>query len=241
MDWMWSFVGVMVVISIPFVDGRHFALAIEDFIPVIKFLQKMHAAGYVHGDIRCFNIVFGKCLIDFDFGGKARAVTYPDGYVKELRDGYRIGKEGHKITPWHDWFALIKAMFEFHRLKPLRIALDQPDSGALALRILNMQDRQDVFMSLLHEFRDGSMEPPLREQEELPGNLIRFLEDAEREHWTVKPSDSLNDSLEDYWLKAGEVAQRKASEPATDSPPDKPSLFALGKPRRGPKRPLTVN
>jgi hypothetical protein len=98
MDWMWSFVGVMVVISIPFVDGRHFALAIEDFIPVIKFLQKMHAAGYVHGDIRCFNIVFGKCLIDFDFGGKADDddTTYPAGYVKELRDGFRIGEGGDK-------------------------------------------------------------------------------------------------------------------------------------------------
>jgi hypothetical protein len=181
----------------------------------------MHDAGYVHGDIRCFNIVFGKCLIDFDFGGKARAVTYPDGYMKELRDGYRIGKEGHKITPWHDWFALIKAMFEFHRLKPPRIALDQPDSGALAVQIVTLQQRRKKFTVLLERCGARHPEPDEKELKELPGNLIEFLEDAEREHWTVKPSDSLNDSLGDYWLKAGGVPQRKASEAATDSPPDK--------------------
>jgi hypothetical protein len=204
MEWMWNkevgkLEGELVVLAIPYVSGNHCASEMKDFIPVIRSLQKMHDAGYVHGDIRCFNIVFGKCLIDFDFGGKADDddTTYPARYVQALRDGYRIGVEGDKIAKWHDWFALIKVMFSFHAVEPPMIALNEAEMNEIAL-IIGLQQRQKEFRLLLNRYRARSPEPDEEELKELPEKLIQFLKDAEDANWTVEPDDSLKNALEDY-------------------------------------------
>ena len=69
----------LLVIATPYRDGEHVARKLTSFVPVISQLEALHSKGFVHGDIRGFNVVFGTredkeegWLIDFDFGGYAR-------------------------------------------------------------------------------------------------------------------------------------------------------------------------
>jgi serine/threonine protein kinase len=85
-SWLWDYRGRLLVISTPFRDGVHYATRPKHFIPVVEHLDKMHKRGFVHGDIRAYNMVLQYTndeseqennttkhdgwLIDFDFGGK---------------------------------------------------------------------------------------------------------------------------------------------------------------------------
>eukprot|EP00980_Cylindrotheca_fusiformis_P020893 scaffold7903_cov75-Cylindrotheca_fusiformis.AAC.2 len=78
---------LMMIIAVPYRPGSHIARKPKDFVPIIKQLQELHNMGFVHGDIRAFNTVFGEkenegsWLIDFDTGGKIGGSTkYPTGY-----------------------------------------------------------------------------------------------------------------------------------------------------------------
>jgi hypothetical protein len=115
--------GKLEIIETPFYPGEHYARSPQDFIPVAQFLQDMHRADYVHGDIRCFNIIFGNRLIDFDFGGKVNTsmdLTYPEGYAAVLpsRDGNRRGRAGETITKEDDVYALTQVIFDCHDFYP---------------------------------------------------------------------------------------------------------------------------
>jgi tRNA A-37 threonylcarbamoyl transferase component Bud32 len=81
-----AFLAFLEIIAIEYKPGRHVARTPSEFIPVIEQLELLHSHGYVHGDIRAFNVVLagkddvvlaGKDekgvpgLIDFDLGGKA--------------------------------------------------------------------------------------------------------------------------------------------------------------------------
>jgi serine/threonine protein kinase len=133
----------ILVISIPYLTGFHIAEKPSDFIPVIDHLVALHDSGFVHGDIRGYNIIVrgdsdekSGYLIDFDFGGfkielpaeteegyseEIREAKYPSGYRTELVDGNRKGKFNEKIMPWHDWYALGRLIFDIHKL------MDPPD------------------------------------------------------------------------------------------------------------------
>jgi hypothetical protein len=69
--------GRLLIIATRYRPGIHVATKPTAFVPIIEALEKLHALGYVHGDIRAFNTVFRDtdgepgCLIDFDFGGLA--------------------------------------------------------------------------------------------------------------------------------------------------------------------------
>ncbi|KAG7341239.1 phosphotransferase enzyme family protein [Nitzschia inconspicua] len=110
----------LLIIAVPYRDGRHYAVSPADFLPIIDQLQALHREGFVHGDIRAYNIVFKDdekgWLIDFDFGGKSDVQPYPKGYRQSLNDGTRMGVEGKAITKYHDWFALGKLMFSIHSI-----------------------------------------------------------------------------------------------------------------------------
>jgi hypothetical protein len=117
-------VSSILVISIPYLSGFHIAEKPTDFIPVIDHLVALHDGGFVHGDIRGYNILVrggnnekSGYLIDFDFGGFENAAKYPRGYRTELVDGSRKGKFNEKIMPWHDWYALGRLIFDIHKLK----------------------------------------------------------------------------------------------------------------------------
>ncbi|KAG7357907.1 phosphotransferase enzyme family protein [Nitzschia inconspicua] len=110
----------LLIIAVPYRDGRHYAESPADFLPIIDQLQALHRAGFVHGDIRAFNIVFKDdekgWLIDFDFGGRSDVQTYPTGYRTALVDGTRMGEERETITKYHDWYALGMLMFTIHKI-----------------------------------------------------------------------------------------------------------------------------
>jgi hypothetical protein len=120
---LWEQIGKrnITILSTPYRRGRHYATTPKAFVPVIQQLKKLHAAGFVHGDIRAYNIVFGEnpeegWLIDFDYGGRIGDAVYPRGYNQSLPDGRRIGKEGAAIQAMDDWFALGKVIFGVHKM-----------------------------------------------------------------------------------------------------------------------------
>jgi Fungal protein kinase len=70
--WLWKFRGQMMVLSSPYIKGTHYATKVSQLLGVINHLEQLHKRGYVHGDIRAFNIIFTEdsgYLIDFDIGG----------------------------------------------------------------------------------------------------------------------------------------------------------------------------
>ena len=135
----------ILVIAIPFRKGHHVAKHPGDFLPIIDHLEKLHEAGYVHGDIRAYNTLFQGSqgfLIDFDFGGKkCEQLFYPQGYNQLLPDGMRKGRGGMQIEVWHDWYALGWLIFVVHHIrKP--VAKDEQQLWYLYL------DCKDYWMAL---------------------------------------------------------------------------------------------
>ena len=115
----------LLVITMPYQHGSHAADKPKVFLPIISQLEELHKKGFVHGDIRAFNTVFGKednkgWLIDFDFRGKQIQSKYPKGYQNCLYDGDHIGdaEDESKILKWHDWYTLGHLIFHIHRLCP---------------------------------------------------------------------------------------------------------------------------
>jgi serine/threonine protein kinase len=141
-------VSSILVISIPFLPGHHAAEKPSDFIPVINHLVALHDSGFVHGDIRGYNIIVrggteekSGYLIDFDFGGFKNAAKYPRGYRTELVDGNRKGKVGEKIMPWHDWYALGRLIFDIHKLN------DPPRNREVTLKESDYVRRMEKYWS----------------------------------------------------------------------------------------------
>jgi hypothetical protein len=58
-DWLWQFRGRLLILATPFREGYHFAHRPTDFMPIIEHLEHLHNEGFVHGDIRAFNMVLG--------------------------------------------------------------------------------------------------------------------------------------------------------------------------------------
>ncbi len=97
--------GPLELIALPYKEGSHIVTKLTDFIPIIRQLQELHGQGYVHGNIRGFNVLFsenGGGLIDFDFS-RTPDDTYPPEYRQALTDGFRKGdgnaeSEGNKLA-----------------------------------------------------------------------------------------------------------------------------------------------
>jgi serine/threonine protein kinase len=135
LPWLWDLRGQLMVISSPFHEGCHWAKYLGEFIPIVNRLKELHDRGYVHGDIRCRNLIFPEetCkdiiiaenadlfhLIDFDLGGKlsdSPPLRFPKGYKTILFDGLRVGADEEEITKWHDWFALKEIIFFHHDVR----------------------------------------------------------------------------------------------------------------------------
>ena len=115
-SWLWEYRGRLLIISTPFHDGVHYATCPKHFIPIVEHLDKMHQNGFVHGDIRAFNMVLKYSndeskeegnsrsehdgwLIDFDFGGKVctdltTEVQHSHGYLNPTYpSGYKFNLE----------------------------------------------------------------------------------------------------------------------------------------------------
>jgi hypothetical protein len=162
------------IIALPYKNGKHNATRPTDFIRIIDQLEKLHSLGYVHGDIRAFNVLFGDegSLIDFDFGG-IPGKAYPQGYQQFLSDGWRLGtgdskRKSNKLQFYHDWFALGGLMFHIHDW-------NVPPNASDASRLR--------FFELRHKWSNLDSTPTPAEIENLKEDLIFF-----DQHWTVSPS-----------------------------------------------------
>jgi hypothetical protein len=160
-DWLWTYQGKLLIISTPYHDGVHYAEHPSHFQPIINHLKQLHEHGFVHGDIRAYNMVLqykasssnageviaghgndsgNACkgwLIDFDYGGINGKVEYPKGYRDLFHDGRRPGKEGNKITIMDDWKSLIGLIFHTHIFVEKQGAELSPD---LDYSILKMKE-----------------------------------------------------------------------------------------------------
>jgi serine/threonine protein kinase len=130
--WLTKFGGQLMVLSSPYILGEHYATSVQQLLEAVNELDKLHSAGYVHGDIRAYNIIFkndGICFIDFDIGGQVGidSTKYTAGYTQYLRDGTRVGKPGEAILKRHDWRALMLILFEKHRVNPPLPKSQEPD------------------------------------------------------------------------------------------------------------------
>ena len=201
-DWFWkdSKKKTIQIIATPYRPGQHFATSPKAFVPIIDQLQSLHENGFVHGDIRAFNTVFGNesnepgCLIDFDFGGRKGERCYPKGYRQFLGDGSRIGQGGEVILEWHDWFALGRLIFTIHILQPP----DGAGDGLLSYKIIR--------------FWSNLAKAPTQEQIRELKTLLSLLEEK---GWTVEPDVLFGQALNKN------AASGATNVKATGSPPKK--------------------
>ena len=106
--------GRFVQLKYQYLEGDHKPTALKQFAGVIKALHKVHEEGYVHGDIRCENMIFSKTsdasyLIDFDLARPERHGFYPDGY-NHLSMRHVDACASQPMKKEHDRFSLWKIM-----------------------------------------------------------------------------------------------------------------------------------
>jgi len=167
----------LLVIAVPYKNGSHIVTKLTDFIPIIEQLQELHKIGYVHGDIRGFNVLFSENgeggLIDFDFSGTPDN-TYPDGYRQALNDGFRKGdgnaeSEDNRLAFSHDWYALGQLMFSVHDI-------EVPSNSTM--------DADELLLSRTGQYWKKISGPPI---ETKIGELIKTLEHLNQAKFTVEP------------------------------------------------------
>jgi hypothetical protein len=210
--WAKSSASKLLIIAVRYKDGGHAAKTPRAFLPVIDQLGILHRAGFVHGDIRGFNTVFGGerdgGLIDFDFGGKPGR-RYPKGYRSVLADGHRSGggedeDRDNTLAYWHDWYALGRLIFQVHNFK-------SPAGDGHGVKS----------SSTTLQFRLYETDQQWRQLESDPTHndimaLRSLLGDLEEQNWTVSPDYLFMKELE--MTGAPPMATFRG---ATGSPPDK--------------------
>lgn len=120
--------GKVKAIAVTYHEGIHACRNLTQARSVIRELMDLHNEGFVHGDIRGFNMVFSEntdraFLIDFDFGGKLTVddSKYPRSYKDGLPGGRRMGSAGESITKEYDVHDLAYALGTLHELQHLDI------------------------------------------------------------------------------------------------------------------------
>jgi serine/threonine protein kinase len=204
----------------------------------------MHRAGYVHGDIRAFNMVlnyhgnyendpFGK-LIDFDYGGIVRSNAvdgdnddgfvsgyinpkYPSSYNHSLVDGHRLGRPGKLITVNHDWYALGHVIFDMYKLVHRGIVYDNSrENQSLSAEVKLIKEKKTT----LYDMQDNFLAENGDYTGGLPGSpyefLSRYLTLAQAHGFELSPTDKFRDFLKDCKMIENE---RIDSNGATGSPP----------------------
>lgn len=226
-DWVWQFRGKFTVISVPFYKGRHHARRISEFIPVLRQLKRLHENGFVHGDLRCCNIVFGAGrLIDFDFGGKVDrergSPTYPRGYKQALIDGHRRGAAGKPVTIIDDMYAMTAVIFRLHRIEPPAAADDpeEQENPDYYRKLAALDAKMRSFIALPDKV-DGDFGTVQLDVSNHIEALVAFLLEAEQRKWTATPDQVMLENLANYGYVVtglqGRATTRKGTEPATGS------------------------
>ena len=98
------------------IPGNHKPTSVGNFRGALEGLQRIYSLGYVHGDVRIENIVFGhdgtSYLIDFDLARKQEDnPCYPLGYHHyDIR--HRSARVNCPMEKEHDIFSMKKVMAE---------------------------------------------------------------------------------------------------------------------------------
>ena len=216
LDWLWQSKGQLKVISTPYHEGKHYATHPNQYLPIVDRLEELHNNGYVHGDIRAYNMVLNYedannpkgWLIDFDFGGRINErPKYPSGYVHSLDDGFRLGKPGKAIEDDHDWYALGQIIFS------KCYTLTHPDIGRVTADVTNelLVNIPQKFFCLKGDYSN------------LQGGAVTFLRNylrlAADNGFEFNLTDSFQKSLEDCNMLEDRKSRRTDSKGATGSPP----------------------
>ncbi len=214
------------VIAVPYKEGSHVATTLTDFIPIIQQLQALHENGYVHGDIRAFNVVFGgeaAGLIDFDLSRRP-GKPYPQGYRPFLSDGYRIGRGDaaschNKLHFWHDWFALGNLIFRIHEIKPPSNASNEGTHffHHWAQMLLYWTGIAEFSLLRAERFWTSISETPNQEK---INELILLLKNLEQAGFSVEPNPMFRIDLDE--LQMCDKMRNATKIGATGSPPKGP-------------------
>ncbi len=96
-------------ISYDYYDGDHKPQCLYHFHNIVCMLDKLHSAGYVHGDVRLANLVFGNdgkgYLIDFDLAG-LEGTRYPRLYERHFDVRHEHAIAGMEMCKSHDRYSL---------------------------------------------------------------------------------------------------------------------------------------
>jgi hypothetical protein len=221
--WLWKMWGSLLVVATKYHKGRHWTKSFSECIGVVRALERLHKAGFVHGDIRAFNIIFGAGeLIDVDFGGRVNlndgTPKYPTGYKRVLPDGRRLGKPGNSISMRDDWCALMDVMTLFHEI-------DYAERYAAQSR----EFREEVAKLVEHDLTMDELTKDGGIVEGVAAAAVKLLTTAERSGCNIAPGMNFMQDLQDFGLysedeheggtTAVDAAQnRDASNMATGSP-----------------------
>jgi len=132
--------GSVRIIKYNYLHGTHYASKVSDFLAIAECISKMHKAGFVHGDVRGFNMLHPirntaqpvdpndtqpagsndtqsiktSMIIDFDLCGRAddEGALYPPGYSISVPENLnnRSGVENQRMKVEDDWKDLASAM-----------------------------------------------------------------------------------------------------------------------------------
>ena len=111
------------ILEYTFIEGGHSPNKISQFRGICKGLKIIHDLGYVHGDIRLSNMIFGENksqLIDFDMSRRELNI-YPFGY--RMHDTFQERHAGaqyrRQMLKMHDVHSLQYIMNELFPLNSL--------------------------------------------------------------------------------------------------------------------------
>jgi RIO1 family len=210
------------LISSPYIPGNHYATSAKQLLGVVKHLERLHKKGYVHGDIRAYNIIFAGdtgYLIDFDNSGglDLESTRYPEGYKRVLKDGSRKGIEGALVRKWHDWRDLICVLFSLHHIEPPEGNPPNTDQEELQrLREAEALRKEKVFLRDKFAYREDPSRDDIR-------RLKQFLTDADS--WNVSLSEDFINELTERGLLVADGAGRDMSGIATGSTINSPFVL----------------
>jgi RIO1 family len=215
--WLWGFRGQLMIISSPQLCGVHYATSVRQLADLVHQLERLHNAGYVHGDIRAFNVIFEEekaHLIDFDFGGKEGdgSTTYPEGYQHCLLDGRRLGREGEPITAQNDWNDLVSIISFLHKIIPPAFG-SQPNASIGYLELEARYTEYEISEHLRTFYFDTGSQTKIQELKDL---LLKVT------NWKVELFFRLKKDLIERGLYAS-PARRGA---ATGIPCEAPCILA---------------
>ena len=220
------------VISIPYHFGVHYATHPCHFLPIINHLESLHRQGFVHGDIRAYNMVLAyddtdatnMCekkavkgwLIDFDYGGKHNSVVYPKGYKQLLADGDRPGEADEHITIMDDWKSLFGLILTKYHIFP-----KEEDDDSLAvkerqiLRVTQLRTKIDWYY-----FAEPGAITNISDFN-YPASLMRGYLELISTGYTILPIPSFRSDMEHCGLWNNPKRKNISSSAATGSPPKK--------------------